>query len=52
MDKHIIDVVNDFPQWKGDTYRLAALIAEEQKRIDAEKLEAAEMHDAAEIVRS
>lgn len=52
MDKQILDVVTDFSLWKGDTYRLAALIAEKQKEIDAGKLEAAELPDAAEIVRS
>ena len=52
MDKQILDLVADFSQWKGDTYRLAALISEKQKQIDAEKLDAAEMPDAAEIVRA
>lgn len=52
MDKHILDLVADFAQWKGDSYRLAALVAEKQKEIDAKKLEAAEMPEAAEIVRS
>lgn len=51
MDKRLLDVVTDFSQWKGDTYRLASLVAEAQKQIDADKLEAADMHDAAEIVR-
>jgi len=52
MDKRLIDVVANFQQWNGDTYRLAALVAEEQKQITAEKLEAVGMSDAAEIVRS
>lgn len=50
MDKRIIDIVSNFSAWKGDTYRLVALISEEQKQIDADKLVAAEMPEAAEIV--
>lgn len=38
MDKRILDIIADFTQWKGDTYRLASLIVEEQKEIDKEKL--------------
>lgn len=51
MDKRIVDLVNDFSQWKGDTYRLAALIAAQQKQIDADKLDSAGMPEAADIVR-
>jgi hypothetical protein len=50
MDKLIIDIVSDFAAWKGDTYRLAALISEAQKQLDVERLVAAEMPEAAEIV--
>lgn len=52
MDERIIDPVNDFPAWKGDTYRLAALVAEQQKQAAAELLEEAGMPEAADIVRS
>lgn len=52
MEKWILDVVNDFSQWKGDTYRLAALVAAKQKEAVAEKLDAADMPEAAEIARS
>lgn len=52
MDKRILDVVSDFAAWKGDTYRLAARVAEAQRAIDAEKLDAAELPEAAEIVRA
>lgn len=38
MDKRILDIIADFQQWKGDTYRLASLIVEMQKTIDKEKL--------------
>lgn len=51
MDKAIVDLVADFAQWRGDTYRLAALVAEKQKQADADKLDAAAMPEAAEIIR-
>lgn len=51
MDKMLLDLIADFSQWKGDTYRLAAMIAAKQKEIDADKLDAAGMPEAAEIVR-
>ena len=50
MDKRILELIADFQQWKGDSYRLATLIVELQKEIDREKLIAAEMPDAAEVL--
>ena len=50
MDKRILDLIADFSQWKGDTYRLATLIVELQKEIDREKLIAAGMPEAAEVL--
>ena len=41
MDKRILDLVNDFVQWRGNPFTLAALVAELQKQIDREELEAA-----------
>lgn len=38
MDKRILDLIADFGAWKGDTYRLAVLVAELQKEITREKL--------------
>lgn len=52
MEKWILDVVSDFAQWNGDTYRLAALLVAAQKEAIAEKLEAAGMPEAAELARS
>lgn len=40
MDRRILDLINDFSQWKGDTFRLAMLISELQKEIDREKIAA------------
>lgn len=50
MDKRILDLVSDFGQWKGDSYKLAALVAEQQKEIDREKLVAAGHDTAAEVI--
>ena len=50
MDKLILALVNDFSQWKGDTYRLAALIVDLQKEIDREALVAAGFPEAAEVL--
>lgn len=50
MDKRILELVADFSQWKGDTYRLAMLVAEAQKEIDREKLVAAGLPEAAEVI--
>ena len=50
MDKRILELIGDFPQWKGDSYRLATLILEKQKEIDREKLIAAGHDDAAEVI--
>ncbi len=50
MDKRILDLIADFRQWKGDTYRLATLIVELQKEIDREKIAAAGYPEAAEVI--
>lgn len=50
MDKRILEIVSNFQLWKGDSYKLAALVAAEQQKIDREKLEAAEMPEAAEVL--
>lgn len=50
MDKRILDLVADFSQWKGDSYRLASLVADLQKQIDRESLAAAGFADAVEVI--
>lgn len=50
MDKSILDIVNDFKQWKGNTYALAALIAAQQKELDRAALINAGFAEAAEAV--
>lgn len=50
MDKTILEIVNDFAQWKGDPFRLANLIVEAQKELDRAKLIAAGVPEAAEFI--
>lgn len=50
MDKSILDIVNDFNQWKGNTYTLAALIAARQRVLDQQKLIDAGHVEAAEVL--
>lgn len=50
MDKSILDLIADFSRWKGDTYRLASLILEQQKEIDRQKLLEAGYPEAADLI--
>jgi hypothetical protein len=50
MDKRILELVNDFAQWRGNSFTLANLIVELQKEIDREKLTAAGFPEAAEVI--
>lgn len=50
MDKTLLEIINDFSQWKGDTYRLASLLVERQKEIDKQKLIDAGFPEAAEVL--
>ena len=50
VDKVILDIVNDFSQWKGNSFSLANLIVEAQKELDRAKLVAADMPDAADLL--
>ncbi len=50
MDKPILEIISDFQQWKGDSYRLAALVAEQQKQLDKDKLIELGFVDAAEVL--
>lgn len=50
MDKTILAIVNDFSAWKGDSFRLAVLIAEAQKELDRQKVIDAGFPDAAEAI--
>lgn len=40
MDKRIIEVIQDFSQWRGDVYKLVSAAIEIQKTICAEELAA------------
>jgi hypothetical protein len=50
MDKRILQIVEDLAQWKGNAFTLAALVAEKQREIDREKVEAAGYPEAAEVI--
>jgi hypothetical protein len=50
VDKRILDLISDFAQWKGDSYRLVNLAIEKQKEIDREKLILAGHTEAAEVI--
>ena len=50
MDKRILELVNDLSLWKGDAFRLAAMVAALQIEIDKEKLEAAGHTEAAGVL--
>lgn len=50
MGKEILDIVNDFSQWKGNSFTLAALIVEKQKELDRQALAAAGFTEAAEAL--
>jgi hypothetical protein len=50
MDKSILDIVNTFSLWKGNSFTLAVLIAEQQKEVDRQKLLENGHSDAAELL--
>ena len=50
MDRSILDLINDFSQWKGNTFTLAALIVEKQKELDRKTLFDAGFIEAAEAI--
>lgn len=50
MDKRILDLVKDTAQWGGNGFTLANLVAELQKEIDREKLIAAGLPEAADLL--
>jgi hypothetical protein len=50
MDPRILAVIEDYPQWRGDVYRLAMLIVEAQKTVCREQLVAAGLPESAEVI--
>lgn len=50
MDKAILEVINNFPEWKGNPFTLVALILERQREINREKLIQAGFVEAAELI--
>lgn len=50
MEKRILDLINNFREWGGDTYKLASMVCELQKQITREKLIQAGHEEASEVV--
>jgi hypothetical protein len=51
MDRQILDIVNDFSQWRGNSFTLAKLIAELVKETAATKAEELEGAEIAQAIR-
>lgn len=49
--KRILEIVSDMSMWRGDVYKLAYAIAEEQKEASAVIAEEMEHPDTAELIR-
>lgn len=50
MDKCILELIANFSLWKGDTYRLAALILDCQRNMIRQQLVDAGYSEAAELL--
>jgi hypothetical protein len=49
--KRILEIVSDMSMWRGDIYKLAYAIAEEQKEESAIIAEEADQPDVASMIR-
>ena len=50
--KRILEIVNDMNLWRGDVYKLAYAIAEEQKEAISLIVEESGYPDVAELIRA
>lgn len=50
MGKRILELVNNFSEWKGNSFTLANAIVELQKDIDRQKLIEGGFTEAAELI--
>lgn len=50
--KRLLEMVQDFNQWRGDVYRLAVYVAAEQRETDATRVENAGHPELAEQIRN
>ena len=48
----LLAIVQNFSAWQGNTYKLAAMVAEAQREVDAAKCDAAGQPDLAIAIRS
>lgn len=51
-NKRLLGLVQDVALWRGDVYRLATLVAQEQREADAITAEGLEAPAVAEAIRS
>lgn len=53
MDQHDLKaIVENIASWQGNTYRLAVMVAEAQKEVDAVKAEDAGSPEVAAVIRA
>lgn len=50
--RRLLEIVQDFKEWRGDVYKLAVLVASEQRETDAQKAEEAGQQELADLIRS
>jgi hypothetical protein len=50
MDKSLLEIINNFPAWRGNPFTLAALLIERHSELIREKLIAEGFPEAAEKV--
>ena len=50
--KDVKDIVDDFQSWNGNTFTLAALLVEAQKKFDAELAESMGSVEVADAIRA
>lgn len=50
MDKRVLELINNFRAWGGDTYKLSNMVCELQKELTREKLIEAGYIEASEVV--
>ena len=50
--KRILEIVSDMSMWRGDVYKLAYAIMEEQKEVDSIIAEETGHPDVAELIRA
>ena len=50
-NKDVLDVVNNFPSWGGNTFTLAMMLVQKQREDDAQLAEAMGQQEVADAIR-